>query len=280
MSQPFSRSPASVLFLASLGFSPPFFFSHNLFGDSLSQVQILPPRQFCKLKKSCEKPKSGQSGFGFLFFQASVQPDRGFFIAPLKTGVVMKWEQKGEKDSLKNSTSTSKSRELTSGLTGMDIEAKRCGVCGAEAFESAMQIVLCFAIFLALCILSMLFSGFAEASEMKSALIGKATWYTVHSTLAEGNPGTITASGKRFDESAMTCAIRSRDFGKRYRVTSTESGKTLVCEHTDYGPGKGPASRGIVIDLTPAAYDALGGKRGVTAKGIAWGEIPVKVAAA
>ena len=52
-----------------------------------------------------------------------------------------------------------------------------------------------------------------------------------------------------------------------------------MCRHNDFGPGKAQAARGVVIDLTPAAYDLLGGKRGVTKTGIAYGEMPVKVEA-
>jgi len=104
-------------------------------------------------------------------------------------------------------------------------------------------------------------------------LQGKATYYTVKSCQREGTSGVYTASGERYDESAFTCALRSRQFGKRYRIKNKKNGKSVVVRHTDFGPGKGPAKRGVVIDLTPAAFDALGGKRGVTKSGVTWGEI-------
>jgi rare lipoprotein A len=103
--------------------------------------------------------------------------------------------------------------------------------------------------------------------------MGIATWYSVQSTKAEGNTG-ITASGEKLNENALTCAVRSRNFGTRYKVTNLKTGKTIVCRHNDFGPGKKPAKRGVIIDLTPKAFDSLGGKRGKY-----WGEFPAKVVA-
>lgn len=105
-----------------------------------------------------------------------------------------------------------------------------------------------------------------------AATVGIATFYTVKSCKREGTSGVKTATGERYDESKLTCAIRSRQFGKRYKVTNIANGKSVVVRHNDYGPGKRPTARGVVIDLTPAAFDALGGKRGET-----WGEIKVSV---
>lgn len=100
---------------------------------------------------------------------------------------------------------------------------------------------------------------------------GIATWYSVQSTKAEGNTG-ITASGERLNEASFTAALRSYQFGKRYKVTNLKNGKSIIVKHNDFGPGKKPAKRGVIIDLTPGAFDALGGKRGKN-----WGEFPVRV---
>ena len=101
---------------------------------------------------------------------------------------------------------------------------------------------------------------------------GVATFYTVASCKREGTSGVFTASGERYIEGKMTCALRSRDFGGLYRVTNKANGRSVVVRHNDYGPGKGPTKRGVVIDLSPASFDALGGRRGET-----WGEINVSV---
>jgi rare lipoprotein A len=121
--------------------------------------------------------------------------------------------------------------------------------------------------------------GLMLVCEAVSAESGKATYYSAKSCKAEGTSGVYTASGERFDEQALTCALPRRGFGGQYRVTNKANGKSVVCRHNDFGPGRGPRARGVVIDLSPAAYDALGGRRGVNKKGVAWGEITVEVEA-
>ena len=101
---------------------------------------------------------------------------------------------------------------------------------------------------------------------------GVATFYTVASCKREGTSGVYTASGERYIEGNLTCALRSRDFGGLYRVTNKANGRSVIVRHNDYGPGKRPTARGVIIDLSPGAFDALGGKRGET-----WGEIKVSV---
>jgi len=106
---------------------------------------------------------------------------------------------------------------------------------------------------------------------------GIATWYDSKSTKAEGNSGLWTASGERFNESSISCAMWSRNFGRSVSVRNISNGKSIVCTHNDLGPGKKQRQRGVIVDLTPAAFDALGGKRGYTKSGVAYGEIPVEV---
>ncbi len=55
----------------------------------------------------------------------------------------------------------------------------------------------------------------------------------------------------------MTCALRRRDFGKSYLVCG-QAGCAEV-RHNDFGPGKGPTSKGVIIDLTPRAFKAVCG---------------------
>ena len=54
---------------------------------------------------------------------------------------------------------------------------------------------------------------------------GLATYYTAASCVAEGNSGVKTASGRDYDENAMTCAMRSREWGSKWRVTNADTGK-------------------------------------------------------
>lgn len=106
---------------------------------------------------------------------------------------------------------------------------------------------------------------------------GIATYYSTKSCQREGTSGIFTANGERYSERAMTCATRSREFGTRYKVTNLDTGRSIIVRQNDFGPGRGPAKRGVIIDLTPAAFDAIGGKRGITKRGVEWGEARVTV---
>lgn len=87
---------------------------------------------------------------------------------------------------------------------------------------------------------------------------GYATYYTERSCKAEGTSGVWTASGERFDEKALTCAMRSRKWGSTFKVTNLDNGKSVVVRLNDFGPGKKATSRGVIVDLTPAGFSALG----------------------
>ena len=89
------------------------------------------------------------------------------------------------------------------------------------------------------------------------AEVGKASWYDFKSCRAEGTSGYFTASGARFDETAMTCALPRRDFGGTYKVTNLKNGKSVVVTQNDFGPGKKPRARGVVIDLSRGAFSKI-----------------------
>ena|SRR3990167_2353886 len=84
-----------------------------------------------------------------------------------------------------------------------------------------------------------------------SAPMSYATYYTVASCLKEGNSG-VQASGIPLDDTALVCALPHRAFGGRYRVC--RDSRCVVVTHQDYGPGRGPRSRGVVVDLSRAAF--------------------------
>ncbi|MET3352678.1 septal ring lytic transglycosylase RlpA family protein [Xanthobacter autotrophicus] len=66
--------------------------------------------------------------------------------------------------------------------------------------------------------------------------------------------GRSTASGERFNPSAMTAAHRSLPFGTKVRVTNLRNGRTVVVRIND----RGPFIRGRVIDVSRAAASELG----------------------
>ncbi len=98
-----------------------------------------------------------------------------------------------------------------------------------------------------------LFLGHCIASES-----GFATYYTVESCKREGTSGVFTANGEKYIESNLTCARRSRKWGTKFKVTNTVTGLSVVVRLNDFGPGKGATAKGVIIDLTPAAFKALG----------------------
>lgn len=98
-----------------------------------------------------------------------------------------------------------------------------------------------------------------------------ASWYSYESCRREGTSGYLTASREPFNENAMTCAMRSRDFGKSYRITNLKNGKSVVCLHNDFGPAQKLVQKGRVVDLSKAAF----AKIALLSDGV----IPVKVEA-
>ena len=71
--------------------------------------------------------------------------------------------------------------------------------------------------------------------------------------------GSKTASGQRFNQSALTAAHRSLPFGTKLRVT--HGGRSVVVTIND----RGPFVRGRVVDVSRSAAQTLG----ITGKGVA-----------
>src|SRR5262245_47838726 len=66
--------------------------------------------------------------------------------------------------------------------------------------------------------------------------------------------GRRTASGERFNPSAMTAAHRTLPFGARVRVTNTHNGRSVILRIND----RGPFVKGRSIDLSSGAARAIG----------------------
>lgn len=91
-------------------------------------------------------------------------------------------------------------------------------------------------------LLAIAFGGPVKAAEQ----CGEASYYCCE------HHGRLTASGKPFNQWAMTAAHRSLRFGTMVRVTLGD--RSVVVEITD----RGPFVAGRVIDLSLAAAEALG----------------------
>jgi len=66
--------------------------------------------------------------------------------------------------------------------------------------------------------------------------------------------GSRTASGARLNPGAMTAAHRSYPLGSKIKVTNRRNGRSVVVTVND----RGPFVRGRIVDVTPAAAQALG----------------------
>lgn len=66
--------------------------------------------------------------------------------------------------------------------------------------------------------------------------------------------GRRTASGERFDNTALTAAHRTLPFGSKVRVTNPANGKSVVVRIND----RGPFHKGRTIDVSHAAAQKLG----------------------
>lgn len=83
---------------------------------------------------------------------------------------------------------------------------------------------------------------------------GTASWYSVESCQREGTSGVWTASGEAYTNEGLTCAMRSRDFGKYYKVCNLDNNKCVVVKHNDFGPNKKLHSKGRIVDLSKGAF--------------------------
>lgn len=107
-------------------------------------------------------------------------------------------------------------------------------------------------------ILALLFPSQARAEEIT------ASYYTAASCQREGTSGIYTASGERYDETALTCAMRSREWGAKYRVTNLDNDKFVIVRLNDFGPNKKLWTRGRKMDLSKGAFQKIANlKKGV-----------------
>ena len=86
-----------------------------------------------------------------------------------------------------------------------------------------------------------------KAYRTTSSQSGMASYYGSES-------GSQTASGARFNPSAMTAAHRTLPFGTKVRVTNKSNGRSVVVTIND----RGPFVRGRIIDLSTGAAGVIG----------------------
>jgi rare lipoprotein A len=95
---------------------------------------------------------------------------------------------------------------------------------------------------------------FASGPE-RFVIVSKASWYSFNDP-TDPFLHLRNADGTRFDENDFTCAMRSRNFGKRYKVTNLRNGRSVLVRHADYGPARKFKGKLLnrAIDLSKAAF--------------------------
>ncbi|OYU49555.1 MAG: hypothetical protein CFE31_04100 [Rhizobiales bacterium PAR1] len=86
------------------------------------------------------------------------------------------------------------------------------------------------------------------SSSAHAETVGKASFY------GKELAGRKTASGERFNPSAMTAAHRSLPFGTRLKLPNTANGHSVMVRIND----RGPFVRGRTLDVSLGAAQALG----------------------
>ena len=85
--------------------------------------------------------------------------------------------------------------------------------------------------------------------------------YVVASWYGKQFNGKLTASGKKFNMYAMTCAHKTLKFGTKLRVTNPDNNKSVIVTVND----RGPFIRGRDLDLSYGAAKKIG----IVKKGVA-----------
>ena len=89
------------------------------------------------------------------------------------------------------------------------------------------------------------FLPLSEVFAETASITGKASYY---------RHGSKTASGEKFNPSALTAAHRTLKFGTRVRVTHLRSGRSVIVRIND----RGPFIKSRIIDLSWGAAIAIG----------------------
>jgi rare lipoprotein A len=89
------------------------------------------------------------------------------------------------------------------------------------------------------------------------AFADTASYYTYKSCIREGTSGVWTASGERYDENDLTCAMRSREWGTRYKITNLDNQKSVIVRLNDFGPNKKLWKKGRKCDLSKGAFQKI-----------------------
>jgi rare lipoprotein A len=83
---------------------------------------------------------------------------------------------------------------------------------------------------------------------------GYASWYGMDAKGRVREHGKLTASGRPYDQNALTAAHKTLPLGTRVKVTNLENGRSVVVVIND----RGPYIEGRIIDMTLRGARILG----------------------
>ena len=83
------------------------------------------------------------------------------------------------------------------------------------------------------------------------------TWTGLASYYGHAFDWKLTASGVPFDADAMVAAHPTLAFGNVVRVTNLKNGRSANVRIVDRGPARGPRAKGVIIDVSRRAAQAL-----------------------
>ena len=135
-----------------------------------------------------------------------------------------------------------------SDLSTINILIKERKIIQGSTVWQRMSAILMLGIFLSAPSLLFAKEGPSHNAGHAKSIIGIASFYGTKFN------GRRTASGEKFDNSALTAAHLSLPFGSLVKVTNVRNGKTVVVRIND----RGPHVKGRIIDLSKAAAKKIG----------------------
>lgn len=135
-------------------------------------------------------------------------------------------------------------RGLSEGPRPLKIKVHPCALCRRKVYAPVWLVA-------GMAVLATLGSLSAAGKRYKEPFgVGDFQWTGVASWYAESKK---TASGERYDASALTAAHRTLPFGTIVEVKNLQSGCSAVVRITD----RGPFTKGRIIDVSRAAAKQL-----------------------
>ncbi len=131
-------------------------------------------------------------------------------------------------------------------------DGKRPRIVVSKDCRPFAPVALCLSLWLASAVYAAEAAAPSKVRGVKKVQTGLASYYS------RASDGKTTARGRSFDDTKMIAAHPRYPFGTVVRVTNLENGKSVNVRIADRGPTGKNRNKGVVIDLSRAAAEALG----------------------